>query len=188
MIGRLTGKPDVSGSSLILDVDGVGYEVQVGINTLSSLAGKEIATVEVTTIAREDSLQLFGFRSSEEKKLFALLLGVSGVGPRTALVIVDHGVGSVIKSVQQADIGFFTSIPRLGKKNAQKIIIELKSKLGDSIDLDLNGDTLVQSEAGQALLALGYDDHSVNQVLGKLDLHESTASIVKTALKELGRR
>lgn len=189
MIGRLTGKPDVSGSLLVMDVHGVGYELQVGLHTLSSVSGKDIATVEVSTIVRQDSFQLFGFRTTEEKQLFTLLLSVSGVGPRTALAIVDRGVGAVVGAVQQADVSFFTSIPRLGKKNAQKIIIELKSKLGAGTDLNLGGDTLLQSEAGQALQALGYDEQSIVQVLAQIPLSEMSAqAAVKQALKVIGNR
>lgn len=189
MIGRLTGKPDASGPLLMMDVHGVGYELQVGLNTLSGVSGKDVATVEVATIVRQDSLQLFGFRTTEEKQLFTLLLGVSGVGPRTALAIVDRGVGAVVGAVQQADVHFFTSIPRLGKKNAQKIIIELKSKLGTGTDLNLGGDTLLQSEAGQALQALGYDEQSIVQALAQVPLSEiSTQAAVTQALKAIGTR
>lgn len=189
MIGRLTGKPDILGSTLIFDVNGVGYEVQTGLNTLASLNGKSTTTIEICTIVREDSFQLFGFRSTEEKHLFTLLLSVSGVGPRTALAIVDRGVGPVITAVQQADVSFFTTIPRLGKKNAQKIIIELKSKLGDSTELNLGDDTLLQSEAGQALQTLGYDEQSITKTLSTLPLANLSAQdAVKQALKALGTR
>ncbi len=188
MIGRLTGKPEAVGTTLIVDVNGVGYELLVGLNTLSSVVGKESVTIEVTTILRQDSLQLYGFRSLEEKHLFGLLLSVSGVGPRTALTIVDHGVGSVITAVQQSDVGFFTSIPRLGKKNAQKIIIELQSKLGDTTELQLGDNLILKSEAGQALLVLGYDDQSITNTLSTLPLAELTSEeVVRQALKVLGK-
>ena len=146
MIGYLKGTASFSGSELIVIVNGVGYQVHVGRPALSAITTSEEIEHHIHTHVREDALELYGFKTSEEKRLFLLLLNVSGVGPRTALAITERDPQSIISAVQQANSSFFSSIPRVGKKVAQKIIIDLKSKLGSLKDLDLSPLSTKESE------------------------------------------
>jgi holliday junction DNA helicase RuvA len=184
MIAQLTGKPIVKDSDLIIDVAGVGYQVLVSDQTLAKIGGQLEVTLSIFTHVREDTLELFGFIDPTDKKLFQLLLGVSGVGPKTALVISSHGANSITQAVQEADVTFFTKVPRVGKKLAQKIIIDLKSKLGSLRELELGGVTdPKQKEVVEALLALGFEEQKVYQSLHYLDLDNDISKIVKQALK-----
>ncbi len=138
MIGALVGIVDMPVTNpLLLMVGGVGYRVAVPQHILQSVTRDTPVTVFTHTHVREDALDLYGFLTKEELSLFQLLLSVSGIGPKTSLTIIDRGVASIRQAITTADVSFFTSIPRLGRKNAQKIIIELTSKLGSRIDLDL---------------------------------------------------
>lgn len=166
MIGALTGtvfskKPD----SIILMVGGVGYLIYPP----ATLHEKTKIGVELTlythTHVREDALSLFGFTSVEEMSLFELLLSVSGIGPKTALSIVDRGVAAVRKAVGQADVGFFTSVPRLGTRGAQKVIIELKPKLGSVTELNLDADSGDSQTLVEALTNLGFTRVEAKNVL-----------------------
>jgi Holliday junction DNA helicase RuvA len=188
MIGFLKGIPRLYGTELIIDVNGVGYQVAVSTNFLAELAHASIIEVCIYTHVREDILELYGFRTTEEKRLFLLLLGVSGVGPRTALAITERSSQSIITAVQQADSKFFSSIPRVGKKVAQKIIIDLKSKLGSLKELDLGPTSSQEQEIVTALATLGFDEEDVLQILREQDysaigLEES----IKRIIQKLGK-
>ena len=148
-IGSITDK-------IIINIRGVGYGVWVADKIKNKLKLNSEIELYIYTHVREDALELFGFTHKDELSLFQLLLGVSGVGPKSALLIVDRGVPAIQEAIVSADVSFFTSIPRIGKKNAQKIIIDLKSKLGSLEDLDLTdtgGETL---EIVEALQAVGF--------------------------------
>src|SRR3989339_1436249 len=127
MIGALRGKIfSKSQNSVILFAGDVGYTVFVTNRFLEKTKTDTDAFLFIHTHIRDDVFDLFGFPTTQELHLFKLLLTVSGIGPKTALAIIDRGVLAVTQAVQQSDVDFFTTIPRLGKKNAQKIIIELK--------------------------------------------------------------
>lgn len=190
MIGALTGTIFTSHKNpIIVFVGGVGYAVNVGEHLLTKLKKDEKRTFFIHTHVREDSLDLYGFISDEEHMLFTLLLSVSGIGPKTALATVDRGVDAVRRAVVSSDVDFFTTIPRLGKKNAQKIIIELKSKLGSTKELDLasesSGDT---KEIIDALLSMDFDRSEVISVIKKLDPTLTTIEQkIRHVLKMLGK-
>ena len=190
MIGALSGTIFTSHKNpIIVFVGGVGYAVNVGEHLLTELTKDEKKTFFIHTHVRDDALDLFGFVNEEEHALFVLLLSVSGIGPKTALAITDHGVDHVRHAVVTSDVDFFTTIPRLGKKNAQKIIIELKSKLGSTKDLDLasesSGDT---KEIIDALLSMGFIRHEILEVLKKLSPKaESIEDKIREALRFLGK-
>jgi holliday junction DNA helicase RuvA len=187
MIAQLTGKPIVKDTELIIDVAGVGYQVLVSDQTLAKMSDQPEVTLSIYTHVREDTLELFGFIDPTDKKLFQLLLGVSGVGPKTALVISNQGASSITQAVQEADVTFFTKVPRVGKKLAQKIIIDLKSKLGSLRELELGGVTdPKQKEVVEALLALGFEEQKVYQSLHQLDLDKDISQVVKDAIKKIG--
>jgi len=185
MIARLTGKPELTRNGLIVDVQGVGYLVAVPSSLAQKLAQLDICTLHIYTHVKEESLDLFGFASEEERSLFLLLLSVSGVGPKIALAIVERGSSALVQAVQQADVHFFSSTPRVGKKLAQKIIIELKSKLGSLQELDLGPVSEQQSTVMEALLSLGFDSQQVEQVVRELDVELSVEKAVQVGIKRL---
>lgn len=190
MIGGLKGEPIISSdNSIILMVGGVGYQVCIPPSLKEKVRKEKEVFLFIHTHVREDLLELYGFLKKEELYLFKLLLGVSGIGPKTALAIVDQGIGNVQKAVVKADISFFTLIPRLGKKNAQKIIIELKPKLGDLEELDLSGE--VEGETSQvieALKSMGFSQKEAYVVLRKLPKKlKNVEEKIRFALKSLGR-
>ncbi len=189
MIGRLTGIiDDNTKNPLIIDVHGVGYNVQVPAKYLIAIKIGTPHTLYIHTHVREDALDLYGFPEKNELALFTMLLSVSGIGPRTALGIVDRGVTAVEQAVRKSDVEFFTAIPRLGTKNAQKIIIELKSKLGASKALNLSEDSSEAKEVIDALLAMGFDKHEIKKALEKLDpAIVSVEQKIRHTLKQLAR-
>ncbi len=190
MIGALSGTVFTVGRNpLILMVNGVGYAVYVPAKLISQFKKNEKQTLFIHTHVRDDALDLYGFTGSEDLDLFNLLLEVSGVGPKTALAVVDRGVSAVTTAVSQSDVEFFQTIPRLGKKNAQKIIIELKSKLGSIRELDLSenagGET---KEVVDALSTMGFERREINEALKKLEPADKTVEQkIRKALRHLGR-
>ena len=190
MIGRLTGTIVTKNQTpLIIDVHGVGYAVRVTRKNALLLKQDSTRTLYIHTHVREDALDLYGFQSQDELGLFELLITVSGVGPKTALSVIEQGFSAVEHAVMSADIDFFTTIPRLGKKNAQKIIIELKNKLGGLRDLDLTGES--ESETKQlldALTGMGFERRHVIETIRSLPPEEKTETKLRIALKMLGKK
>jgi Holliday junction DNA helicase RuvA len=189
MIGRLTGIIDSHiRNPLIIDVHGVGYVVRVPERYLASIKPGRQHTLLIHSHIREDAFDLYGFASQQELVLFELLLTVSGIGPKTALPVVDRGVASIEDAVRKSDVDFFTTIPRLGTKNAQKIIIELKSKLGSSAMLNLEGVSGETKQVMDALARMGFDRSEIREVMKKLDAKDiSVEQKIRHALKILGK-
>ncbi|MEK7092634.1 MAG: Holliday junction branch migration protein RuvA [Patescibacteria group bacterium] len=177
---------------IIVNVSGVGYRVVASQAVLSKLGnvGEKI-TMYIHTHVREDALDLYGFSEQADLKLFEQLIGVSGVGPKTALGIFSVGTrAEIVQAVITGNVLFFTGVPRLGKKNAQKIIIELKGKFGSIQDLDLSESDLVShNEVVDALLTFGFSKAEIQKALQGLQLDGlSLSEKVKQALKALGRK
>lgn len=191
MIRVLTGTlSSIFSEEVIVDVQGVGYGVLVGAalaRELQLLSG-QVATLHIYTHVKEDALQLFGFRSTSERELFLYLVSVSGIGPKTALNVLDKGADEVAQAIRTSDVAFFSGVPRLGKKSAQKIIVELQPKLGKLQDLDLSPETAVATDVREALVGMGYLEASVREVLMQLDSTLDVAEALKWALKELARK
>ncbi len=182
MIGLLTGTPLLLETTLIIDVHGVGYAVTASTKTLQLCSNKDTVTLHISTYVKEDVLELFGFTSAQDKKLFLLLRTVSGIGPKTALAISDKGAQAITSAVQEADLKFFSTVPRVGKKLAQKIIIELTSKLGSLKELDLQPLSSFETELAQALGALGFSEQEATELIREGSF---TATTVEGALKEI---
>jgi Holliday junction DNA helicase RuvA len=186
MISLLTGQPIIGKESLIINVNGVGYGVEVNTQLLSKINHKEEVTLHIYTHVKEDQLKLFGFETAAEKELFVMMLGVSGVGPSTALNLVSLGSNTLIEAVQNAQITTFTAIPRVGKKLSQKIIIDLKGKLGEIKKLDLGPISEQEASLTDALLSLGFGEDQIHQVLSELDLENTPEEqSLKLAIKKL---
>ncbi|MBI3956324.1 Holliday junction branch migration protein RuvA [Candidatus Gottesmanbacteria bacterium] len=191
MIGALRGIADTPITNpLLLMVAGVGYRVAVPEHVLNDIHSDESVILYTHTYVREDALDLYGFPTREELALFELLLSVSGIGPKTSLAIVDRGVSAVRSAIATADVSFFTTIPRLGKKNAQKIIIELKTKLGSIEELDLMGDDRGETkDILEALESMGFaKKEAIEAIKHGKDTHISMEGRLREALKYLHKR
>jgi holliday junction DNA helicase RuvA len=191
MIGRLTGLlAEKNPPQLLLDVNGVGYEVDVPMSSFYNLPGLgEKVTLLTHFIVREDAQVLFGFLTHEERNTFRQLVKISGVGPRTALSILSGlSVGELAQAVSLQESARLIKVPGIGKKTAERLLLELKGKLGDaltspsaSIQNDAQGDIL------QALLALGYSDREAAASLKALPVDVGVSDGIKLALKALAR-
>ncbi len=191
MIGFLKGKVDLLQRPFaMIDVNGVGYKVLIPESIFSKLSEGASIKLFTYTYVREDALDLFGFLEAEDLRLFESLLTVSGVGPKTALNIFSFGERKdIIEAIIKGDVAFFTSVPRLGTKNAQKIIIELKNKMGGTADLDLSGKDLQENaEVAQALKNFGFSTGEAQKAVRLVKKEGiSTEEKIRLALKALGR-
>jgi holliday junction DNA helicase RuvA len=190
MIARLTGtySPTIEGP-IILDVNGVGYAVWVPDSWRKKAIADNTYSLRICTRVREDAFDLFGFEKEEDKRLFELLCTVSGVGPKTALTILNFGKQNIENAIATADLSFFTAIPRIGKKNAQKIIIELKNKVGGVTDVDLSGAAAdSEREIIDALLSMGFVRNDITRALHDFyDSNKTTEENLKFILKAFGK-
>lgn len=188
MIGKLTGTIEqVHHNPLIVSVHDVGYLVHIPEAIRKTLAEGTPASLYIYTHVREDALDLFGFPTTEDLQLFKLLLSVSGIGPKTALGVMDKGATAIEKAIRESDVNFFMAVPRLGKKNAQKLIIELKNKLGSLKDLDLTQDTEASDAIVDALVSMGFVKKDVIEVLKHVDAGASDEVTIRQALKLLAK-
>ena len=182
MISRLRGTVAArTAAGLVLDVGGVGYLLAV-TPRVTARVGKE-ATVETYLVVREDALQLYGFASAEERELFELLLGVSGVGPKVALAIVSGSTPVELRrAIVRDDTARFEAIPGIGRKTAQRVIMELKEKLAVAYGLQdqtTHGDAL----ARDALVELGWSLLDAERALVDVDESLPVEEQVRAALK-----
>jgi len=187
MIAFLTGTLHELSTPLVLLVGGVGYGVRVAEKHFSFWTKGQEVSLWIHTNVGESTLELFGFPEQKEKELFLLLLQVSGVGPRTALQLSSLGSEQIGRAVREGEVGFFTQVPRVGKKLAQKVIIELASKLGSLEELQLGTLDTNHALLVEAMLALGYDEHVVYDIVRKTDMDSITLEeALKQTIKALG--
>jgi len=182
MIARLRGKAVASTpEGLILDVGGVGYLVAATPSAVRAASGADEVTVETYTHVREDTLQLYGFADREERELFVQLLSVNGIGPKVALAIVSGSpAGELRRAIVREDIARFVAIPGIGKKTAERIVLELKEKLGTVVELSApEGDLM----ARDALVELGWTVVDAERALADVDETLPVEEQVRIALK-----
>lgn len=191
MIGMLKGTVALRNDPfIILDVHGVGYKVYITSQLFPSLTLGQELTIFTHTHVREDALELFGFPTAEDLRLFELLIDVNGIGPKTAVGVFAVGTRSdIIAAIAQANVDFFTGVPRLGKKNAQKIIIELKNKIGGKEELDLKEESDdITYETIAALEGIGFSEREARMAIKAIEGKGTTVQEkVKLALKQLGK-
>lgn len=191
MIGFLRGEVfHKESNSIILDVEGVGYKVLGSRDVLEKAHKGSPLELFIYTHVREDNISLFGFLESADLKLFENLIGVSGVGPKTAMNIFSIGNRSqIVAAIIAADTSFFKTVPRLGQKNAQKIIIELKNKFGSTAELDLSGEEMDgQEEVAVALKGFGFTTKEIYEAIKNVKKNgQKTTETIKLALKYLGK-
>lgn len=192
MIGFLRGEIVVREDPyIIVNVNGVGYKVFASSPLLSKIEGEE-GTVKIFTYThvREDNISLFGFAESSDLKLFEKLISVSGIGPKTAMGIFSVGTREmIIDAIVRGDAGFFTQVPRLGTKNSQKIIIELKNKFGGEGELDLLGhDSKNNKEVISALEGFGFSKKEAIGAIKEIKADgKKVEDRIRMALKYLGK-
>lgn len=191
MIGRLTGTlAEKSPPQVLIDVNGVGYEVDVPMSSFYNLpALGERTTLLTHFVVREDAQLLYGFLTHEERATFRQLIRISGIGPRTALSILSGlSVGELAQAVTQQQAGRLVKVPGIGKKTAERLLLELKGKLG--ADLGVPGQAAAsdaQADIVQALMALGYNDREASAALKALPRDVGVAEGIKLALKALSK-
>jgi Holliday junction DNA helicase RuvA len=190
MIGRLTGTLAAkSPPQLLVDVGGVGYELDVPMSTFYNLpAIGERITLLTHFVVREDAQQLFGFLTADERSTFRLLIKISGVGPRTALSILSGlSVAELANAIAAQEPGRLVKVPGIGKKTAERLLLELKGKLGPDLALPASALSDAQGDIVQALVALGYNDRDAAAALKSLPAGIGVADGIKLALKALSR-
>lgn len=193
MIGFLSGKIKfIFGEEIILDVGGVGYRISVNPAGLEVGAAAEFF---IHTAVREDAINLYGFKNRDSFELFENLLTVSGIGAKSALAIVSKiSVAEFAAAVASQDLNALTKLPGVGKKSAQRILLELKDKFKnlqlENVAQDFSPVQIKSSavdEATEALSALGYTSAEISTVLKRAPKNSSTEQLIKFALKELNR-
>ena len=185
MIGLLRGRLlEKRPNQVILDVGGVGYLVAVPLSTFAALSDLHTEiTLLIYTHVREDALALYGFLSAREKHLFELLLGASGVGPTLALKILSGmNVEELVPAIRTGDLARLTKIPGVGRKTAERMVVELKDKL-DSVAAETEKHTSspagVEADVKSALLNLGYDERTAEAALAKAKREAGTSNFEK---------
>lgn len=201
MIGMLRGKIwEIQAEKLILDVQGVGYQISAPYGFLAKLRAGQDVTVYTHVILREEELALYGFSSLSEKELFLQMLSVSGIGPKAALSILSTlGSAQAESAIARENLTLLTKVPGIGKKTAQRLILELKEKFKGKVlaatpeiesGIPLTQDP-VHSEAMETLLALGFSQDEAKKALQTLPdagQNLSLEELVRLALRALASK
>ncbi len=198
MIGRIRGQlVEISGNAVLVDVGGVGYELEVTVGTLSQLPQmkKQDHPVALYThfVVREDAQQLYGFASRDERDLFRALIRITGVGPKLALALISSvSLVELSACVQAGDVAVLTRVPGVGRKTAERLLVELKDKLPalspQEIALAQGADGQAAGEAEEALVALGYRPAEAARMIGGVKNDgASTEEMVRAALRLAAR-
>jgi len=192
VIGRLSGILALKQPPLVLvDVQGVGYEVDVPMSTFYQLPGiGEKVTLHTQLIVREDAHQLYGFLSEAERGVFRQLLKIAGVGARTALAVLSGlSVSDLVQAVTLQESGRLTRIPGIGKKTAERLLLELKDKMGTELAAGLppNRPAPASSDVMHALLALGYNEREAVAAVRTVPEGSSVSDGIRQALKSLSK-
>lgn len=192
MIGRIQGKLlEKNPPQILVDVHGVGYEIDVPMSTFFNLPdiGHEIVLL-THFVVREDAQLLYGFATAKERSAFRQLIKISGIGARTALAVLSGmTVDALAQAVAQQESALLTRVPGIGKKTAERLVLELRGK----ITADLEGVTLAagpgdnRADVVAALVALGYSEREANAAAKKLAPDVSVSAGIREALKSLAR-
>ncbi|MCI6284901.1 Holliday junction branch migration protein RuvA [Selenomonas sp.] len=198
MIGFLRGTvASLKTDTCLLDVHGVGYRVSISDATRRELVQGKEAQLYTYLSVREDALQLYGFRTEQEYDMFLVLIGISGIGPKVALGILSSiTVSRLATAITNEQTSVLTKLPGIGKKSAERLILELKDKLAFAAGADEQltlttdapvGDTVLE-EASAALAALGFAQNEIAIALRGLEKCETSEEAIKMALKKLSRK
>ncbi|OGI25031.1 MAG: Holliday junction DNA helicase RuvA [Candidatus Moranbacteria bacterium RBG_13_45_13] len=189
MIAKLTGKiAYLRDKYVVVDVNGVGYKVHVSEFTFGKIAGKEEIELYTHTYVREDSLDLYGFLTREELEMFELLISISGIGPKAGIGILSIAEPKTIRAaVISGDSSILTRVSGVGKKTAERVILELKNRIIELPGED-QGAARADSEAIEALTSLGYTAGQAREALKTVSKDvKGVSDRVRMALKSLGK-
>ena len=190
MIGRLSGTLlEKNPPQVVIDVHGVGYEVDVPMSTFYNLPGNgEKVTLLTHFVVREDGHFLFGFASEAERFAFRQLVKISGIGARMALAVLSGlSVADLAQAIARQEAGRLTKIPGIGKKTAERLLLELKGKLADALPNATLAVADNQSDILNALLALGYNEREASSAVKQLAPEVATTDGIRQALKLLSK-
>jgi len=190
MIGRLTGTLlEKNPPQVIIDVHGVGYEVDVPMSTFYNLpANGEKMTLLTHFVVREDGQYLYGFASEAERYAFRQLIKISGIGARMALAVLSGlSVNDLAQAIARQEIGRLIKVPGIGKKTAERLLLELKGKLADALPSASFAVEDSQHDILNALLALGYNDREAAAAMKPLPAGISTSDGIRQALRLLSK-
>lgn len=193
MIGYLKGKIiSAKPTQIILDVNNVGYLIHISISTFEKISNQNEVLLYIHTYVREDALNLYGFYSEAEKEMFELLISISGIGPKVALSILSGiSVEELQSAIQSENVSRLVSVPGVGRKTAERVVLELKSKVGFIETAASKGiDFTIKQEAVLALTTLGYNQKVADKIVR--DLLSSNPSftleeLIKKSLAELNK-
>lgn len=182
---------------IIVEVGGIGFKIFMSTSSISKLNENEEVKIHTYMQVKEDDISLYGFITSEELRMFELLISVSGIGAKSAITMLSSITpSSFALAIISNDIKSLTKIPGIGNKTAQRIVLELKDKLKTEESISNDNEEIIiaikddnkSSEAIQALKVLGYTNSEIEKVLGKIDTNSMTVEdIIRTALINLGR-
>ena len=192
MIGRIAGTLlEKNPPQILVDVHGVGYEIEVPMSTFYNLpAIGQSVSLHVHMVVREDAQLLFGFGSEDERRAFRQLIRISGVGARIALALLSGlSVAELVQAVALQESGRLVKVPGIGKKTAERLLLELKGKLGDEASGTVAGERTLpaRSDVINALLGLGYSDKEAQGAVKALPEGLSVSEGIRQALKLLAR-
>jgi holliday junction DNA helicase RuvA len=191
MIGKMRGKVAEKGAGfIILDVGGIGYKIYVTASTYQKIKEEKECEFKTHLAVREDSLTLFGFAKNEELRIFEMLILVSGIGPKSALAILSlTDANTLASAIVNGESSYLTKVSGIGRKNAEKIILELKDRLGGVVSEQGKGNFTADSEALEALEALGYSVREARDALKQVPHEiEDMGERLKEALKYLSKK
>lgn len=187
MIGFLTGKLISSKpTQILLDVNGVGYLINISITTFEKISEKETASLFIHTSVKEDSITLFGFFTQSEKEMFELLISISGIGPKVSLGILSGiAVDDLKDAIENGNVSRLIAIPGIGRKTAERVVLELRNKV-DSIKADgLIKEASAKDEAVSALATLGYQRQTSEKIVRDLLSENQNYSLEELIRKAL---
>ena len=195
MIGRIHGTLiAIHPPRLLVDCQGVGYEIDVSMSTLYGLPKlNQMVTLLTNFQVREDAQQLFGFATENERMAFRALIKISGVGSRTALALLSGmSVSELVQAIAAQETIRLTQVPGIGKKTAERLLLELKGKLGPDLGIGIDGSgsssvALANSEVLQALLSLGYSEKEALFALKQIPPDTSVSEGIRLGLKSLSK-
>jgi holliday junction DNA helicase RuvA len=193
MIDYIKGNiTELNPASVTIETGGIGYFISISVNTFSRLDGKTEFKILLHEVIREDAHQLFGFADKEERDIFRLLISVSGIGANTARMMLSSLTpGEVEKAIMESDVNILKSVKGIGLKTAQRVIVDLKDKVGKQLvsgEIFAFVDNTKREEALSALVMLGFARSAVSKVLEKIIREEKNLTVedlIKKALKNL---
>ncbi len=188
MIGFLTGKIiSLKPTKLLLDVNGVGYAVNVSINTFENISDKETVSLFIYTNVKEDSITLYGFFTESEKQMFELLISITGIGPKLAQSILSGIQTDDLKdAIQRGDVSRIVAVPGIGRKTAERVVLELKNKVDQVIEEGTREIPFsIKNEAAAALTTLGYNSKTADKIIRDILSDEPNLSLEELIKKSL---